>query len=132
MAHLITFKSGKFDVSGETPNPVNPIFGESVVNWLGAALRQSGYQASDAAPEDWGWYIDVRRGQDLYFVGASSDGDDVEGLREWTIQIHKPRTFMARLRGQRELSASDELTATIETVLRRDAAVSDMAVDKQA
>ena len=132
MAQLITFKSSTFDVAREAPNPVNPIFGESVVNWLRAALREAGYEVSDAAPEDWGWYIDVRRGPDLYFVGATSDGDVVEGTREWTVQIHKPRTFMARLRGQGALSASDELTATILTILRRDADVRDLAVDTQA
>jgi hypothetical protein len=34
MAHLITFTSSQFDVSVETPNPINPIAGEGVLKWL--------------------------------------------------------------------------------------------------
>jgi hypothetical protein len=34
MAHVMTFRSSKFDIATETPNPINPIAGESLLLWL--------------------------------------------------------------------------------------------------
>ena len=40
MAHIISFTTDRFDVSGERPNPINPIAGQSVLLWLaGRALE---------------------------------------------------------------------------------------------
>jgi hypothetical protein len=33
MTHLISFTADKFDATKETPNPTNPIAGESVLKW---------------------------------------------------------------------------------------------------
>ena len=59
MAHVVSFRSNKFDVSAETPNPINPIAGQSVLTWLRAELAKAQYTATEPDTEDWGWYIDV-------------------------------------------------------------------------
>jgi hypothetical protein len=41
MAHLITFSSTRFDGEAETPNPINPIAGEGVLQWLRDKLSDS-------------------------------------------------------------------------------------------
>jgi len=57
MAHLITFRTAKFDIRRETPNPINPIAGESVLPWLRESLKSRGYEADSPGTEDWGWCI---------------------------------------------------------------------------
>lgn len=54
MAHVFTFRSARFDTAAETPNPINPIAGQSVLLWLGEQLRGSPYTATTPAAEDWG------------------------------------------------------------------------------
>ena len=39
MAHVIRFRTDKFDVSKERPNPINPIPGESLLLWLRERAR---------------------------------------------------------------------------------------------
>jgi hypothetical protein len=46
MVHLVTFTSSQFDVAAETPNPINPIAGEGVLNWLREKLRSAGYDVT--------------------------------------------------------------------------------------
>src|ERR1041384_790635 len=54
LAHVSTFQSTTFDIASEPPNPINPIVGESILRWLRERLRQSPYETTDPAPEDWG------------------------------------------------------------------------------
>ena len=73
MAHVVSFSTGKFDVSTETPNPINPIAGQSILKWLRAELAKAQYTATEPDTEDWGWYIDVTGNDGSYLVGASAD-----------------------------------------------------------
>jgi hypothetical protein len=41
MAHLVSFRTAKFDVRGEDPNPINPIAGQSAL---------TGFESSSAKP----------------------------------------------------------------------------------
>jgi len=59
MSHVIYFTTGKFDISKETPNRINPIPGESVLNWFREKLADTQYQTTEPETEDWGWYIYV-------------------------------------------------------------------------
>ncbi len=55
MHHIITFKTTKFDVSKEKENPINPIYGYSLLDWLKDQLiERVEIESPDA--EDWGWY----------------------------------------------------------------------------
>jgi hypothetical protein len=91
MAPVNSFRTRKFDVTAETPNPVNPIAGQSVLSWLRAELAKAkaNYTATEPDTEDWGWYIGVT-GNDAstYLVGASADVDGSTPDVEWVIQVH--------------------------------------------
>jgi hypothetical protein len=133
MAHVITFRSARFDVASEPPNSINPIPGESVLRWLRDQLRGRPYETTDPATEDWGWYIDVRADGASYLVGASGDaGEDAAGQVDWTIQIEKHRTLGEKLRGANKLAADDALCALIERLVRHDAGASDVEVERGA
>ena len=131
MAHLITFTSSQFDVSAEAPNPINPIAGEGVLKWLREKLRGIGYEVTAAEPEDWGWYVYVRRLDVSYLVGASSDLDQPDP-REWTIQIHRERSLTDKLFGRNRLPDNDSLSVHIEAFIRDSNGAKDVRVDKSA
>jgi hypothetical protein len=52
--HLITFETSQFDPAGEKENPINPIAGQAVLQWLRKELTGK-YELSNPEPEDWGW-----------------------------------------------------------------------------
>lgn len=131
MTYVITFTSSVFDTSAETPNPINPIAGESVLKWLCEQLASNGYDITTPEPEDWGWYIYVKDKEVSYLVGASSDVDQPIP-REWTIQIHKQRSLTDKLMGRNKLASEDPLSACIEKIIRERVGVKDVRVNKSA
>jgi hypothetical protein len=131
MAHVISFHSTRFDVATETPNPINPIFGESVLRWLREKLDASGYETNEPAPEDWGWYVDVEGAGASYFVGASGDAaEDGSGRVDWTIQIDKHRSVKEKITGANTLATDDRLSALIERLVREDGGAAGVEVDR--
>lgn len=132
MAHLITFRTTRFDPAKESPNPTNPIAGQGVLGWLRQELNQTGYRCSEPATEDWGWYVDVEGQSGTYLVGASGDADGTGTDIEWAIQIHKHRSLREKLLGRNQLEPDDALSAEIERLVRSDASHHEISVDRQA
>lgn len=132
MPHLIAFKTARFDVRRETPNPINPIAGQSVLAWLRPQLVEAGYQATDPDSEDWGWYMDVKGASGAYLVGASADADSDEREIEWIVQIHKHRTLSDKMFGRNVMTDEDPLVALIERIVRADGQIIDVSVERDA
>lgn len=79
MTHLIKFSTAMFDISKEDPNPINPIAGQTVLQWMRAKLEGSGYNTTEPETEDWGWYIDVEgKGSSYRWVPADSPKDQLQ------------------------------------------------------
>jgi len=131
MAHVISFRSRKFDVMAETPNPTNPIAGQSVLRWLRAELGKAQYVATEPDTEDWGWYIDVTGNDGSYLVGASADADGSTPEVEWVIQVHKHRSMKDKLLGRNTMAMDDALVALIERIVRGDSQISEVSVDRE-
>lgn len=117
MAHVISFSTRKFDVSKETPNPINPIYGEAVLNWIREQLAGTPYTAGKPDTEDWGWYMSVEGDGGTYLVGASGEPEDTPEV-EWTVQVHKQRSFRDKLAGRNRLAGDDPLVALLERIVR--------------
>ena len=131
MAHVISFRTARFDTSMETADPINPIGGQGVLTWLREELANASYRCTDPDAEDWGWYIDVEGHGAAYLVGASADAD-AEGMdRDWTIQVHKNRSFREKLLGRNRMPADDPLSALIERLVRADSRHQQVSVDKE-
>lgn len=117
MAHLIEFKTAKFDPSKEPPNRINPIAGQSVLVWLRETALPS---ATEPDYEDWGWYMEVELGGTSYLIGSICY-EPAEGVigpeRDWLVQIHKSRSLLNRLLGKNKLEAGDPLVQKIITTL---------------
>ncbi len=109
MSQVIYFKTSLFDVSQEPENPINPIYGESLLRWLRIELSGQ-MELSEPAAEDWGWYSELRfNGQD-YLVGACAyfeEGDDPLQVIDWVFQLHKHRSFKEKLLGQNKMDTQD-------------------------
>ena len=131
MAHIISFRTRKFDVTKETPNPTNPIAGQSVLRWLRAELATSQYTGTEPDTEDWGWYIDVTGNDGSYLVGASADADGSTPEVEWVIQVHKHRSMKDKLLGRNTMAMDDALVALIERIVRGDSQISEVSVDRE-
>jgi hypothetical protein len=132
MAHLISFRTDRFDVSKETPTPINPIAGQSVLNWLREELAKAAYQSTEPDAEDWGWYIEVEGQSGSYVVGASADAEGSTSDVDWIVQVHKSRSLKEKLLGRNRMAADDPLFTRIESIVRADNRIKQVSVDKGA
>ena len=132
MAHVITFRSTRFDIRAEPPNPINPIGGKGVLDWLRKKLRENGWETTDPEAEDWGWYMDATLGDAAYLVGASGEAEADASEVHWTIQIHNRRSVLQRMTGKNKMSAADPLSARVESILRADGGAVGLEVEKEA
>ncbi len=132
MAHVITFTTSRFDVTKEPPNPINPIAGHGVLAWLRGELQKNQYRTTEPDAEDWGWYMDAHGGDASYMVGASGDAETGTADVEWTIQVHKRRSAMDKIRGRNAMAADDPLSAVIERILHADSSVTGITVDTES
>lgn len=131
MAHLITFRTAKFDPRAEPENPINPIAGHALLVWLRAALRDRGVECGEPDAEDWGWYFDASSHGATYLVGASGDPEPTsDGVIDWTIQLHRHRSLSDKLSGRNAHAADDALTSLVERLIRDEPAFSGVDVDR--
>jgi len=123
MAHIIEFKTAKFDPVKEPPNPINPIAGQSVLAWL----RQTALPTATVPEyEDWGWYMEVELEGVGYLVGSvcyDAEEGSAGADRDWLIQIHKNRSLLEKILGRNKLKANDPLVAKVVSALRSEPAI---------
>ena len=131
-AHVVSFRTSRFDVRSETPNPINPIAGESVLNWLRSELAKADYAATEPGTEDWGWYVDVRGNGASYLVGASADAESATPDIEWIVQVHKHRSLKEKILGQNKMAVDDPLVLLIESIVRSDPQMFEVSIDRNA
>lgn len=131
MAHLITFRTARFDPKAEPANPINPIAGHAVLVWLLEAVRAAGYEGGKPDAEDWGWYVDVTGPDATYLLGASGQRDDGDpDPIDWTIQIHRHRSLTDKLFGRNPHAADDPFTDLVERVVRAEPDFANVEVDR--
>ncbi len=131
MAHLITFRTSRFDPHAEPANPINPIAGHGVLVWLAESLRTAGYTSGEPDAEDWGWYVNVTGHDTTYLVGASGESEaDDDGEVDWSVQIHRQRSFSDKLLGRNAHEPDDALTAFIERMIRAEPSAAQVVVDR--
>ena len=127
MHPVIHFQSKLFDTSLEPENPINPIRGSSLLNWLRARVP-----AELAMPppetEDWGWYSQVNWHGRAYLVGSCAH-ESPDGNHEWVLQIDKHRSFKERLFGQAKMAADDPCFAFFKDLITQEPAFTDVSVE---
>jgi hypothetical protein len=132
MAHLITFATGKFDITKEAPNDINTIAGESVLKWIQHQLAGAGFTSTEPSMEDWGWYMNVDGSGASYLVGATGEPNRPSPDVDWTIQVHKNRSLMDKVTRKNKLSKDDPLFALLERLVRSEPDFRGIGVAKDA
>jgi hypothetical protein len=135
MAHVISFRTSRFDPTKERPNPINPIAGESVLIWLRENVFREPYSSTEPDAEDWGWYIDVQIDGESYLVGSCAQIDEEPEIGEeieWPLQIHKNRTFIEKLLGRNKMAVDDSLVSKVLDTFKNDAAFHHVTVERDA
>ena len=122
-ASVVRFTTALFDVARERPNPINPIFGESLLLWIAEKAKDEvAVPIPDA--EDWGWYADMDWKGRSYMLGASAADEEQNGQREWVLQIWKRRSVKERLLGQERMTGEDECVRYFRKMLERETSFS--------
>ena len=117
MPNLIQFDTTKFDFASDPPNPINPIFGESVLRWVKEALGAE-FEIGEPAAEDWGWYCDATRDGVVYLLGASAESNE-DGSWHVMIQVEPHRSMLDKLTGKK--APDDALApAIVEAAMAED------------
>lgn len=130
MARLFSFSSSLFDPAEEPENPINPIAGHAVLDWLAGKLEERGCVTSrPPAEEDWGWYLDVEMGAARYMIGSSGDSDLKNGSADWMLQVHKKRSIKDRLLGRNRLTEDEELLAVLTGILGDEPGIEEIQID---
>ena len=127
MHPVIHFHSTLFDLSREAVNPINPIRGASLLEWLRQRVPAS-LEMSSAEPEDWGWFSSVDWQGRLYMVGVCAH-ESPDGNHEWVVQFDKSRSFKERLLGRAKLSDDDPCVLFFRDLIAQEPAFVDVSVE---
>ena len=130
MAYLLFFTTDRFDVSGEKPNAINPIAGQTVLLWLREDLLKAQYRVTEPDTEDWGWYIHVEGADASYLVGASAEAADPTPIVAWIVQVHKNRSMKDKVLGRNKMATDDPLFALIEKIVRGDSRIEQVSITR--
>ena len=127
MAAVIRFTTNAFDITRERRNPINPIYGESLL----LCLRQKTMGRIPIArpePEDWGWYADIDWNGRSYMLGAAAMEEE-NGRREWVLQVIKHRTIKERLLRRERMGPEDPCAEFFRRILAAEPLFSDVSLD---
>jgi len=127
MTVVVRFSTSLLDPAGERPNPCNPIAGETLLRWIGERIGPPG-RLGEPVPEDWGWLADIDWNGSPTMLGASAS-EAVEGVREWVLQIIRPRPLLERLRGRGGFRSDDPLVIRIVEILSAEPAFTNLQVE---
>ena len=123
---ILRFQTDKFDVTKERENPINPIYGESLLLWLRDKVK-SQFDIPVPEAEDWGWYSQVNWKGRSYMLGASAE--DESGQYEWVFLIVKHRTLMEKIFGKEKMTSTDECVLFFRQLLEQEPAFRNLSVD---
>lgn len=121
MNQAIHFKTSMFDVSKEKDNPINPIYGLSLLEWLREELKGK-YEITKPDAEDWGWYSELEYEGNRYLIGACAyfeEGDNPTSEIEWVLQVDKYRSLKDKVFRKNRMSASDSCFAFFKELLEK-------------
>ena len=65
-------------------------------------------------------------------MGASAEAADPSPTVAWVVQVHKHRSMKDKVLGRNKLAADDPLFACIERLVRGDARIAQVTVERRA
>ena len=131
MKFTISLKTSMFDLSKEDENPINPIFGQSLLVWLKDKVSDSvEIEAPDA--EDSGWYSYIDWNGRKYLLGSTTyfeEGDDPSAEIEYIFQVDKVRSLKEKLVGREKMYLKDECFTYMKSVFESEHEINSVVVE---
>jgi hypothetical protein len=124
MHPVIHFQSRIFDLRSEPENPINPIHGSSLLDWLRPRIPNM----SDPSPEDWGWYSHLTLEGRSYLIGSCAH-ESPDGNHEWVLQIDKSRSLKEKLFGQAKMATTDPCFVLICGLIQQESGFTSISVE---
>ena len=124
MHPVIHFQSRIFDLSVEPENPINPIPGSSLLDWL----RERIPAMSAPSPEDWGWYAYLEEDGRNYLIGSCAH-ESSDGNHEWVLQIDKQRSLTEKLLGRGKMTSADPCFFLLHSLILQESGFTDVSVE---
>jgi hypothetical protein len=109
MSQTLVFKTTYFDISKERKNPINPIYGLSLLEWLRTEFKGK-IEISEPEAEDWGWYSELNYEGFRYQIGSHCEfetGDAPHQAQTWVFQVVKHRSLTDKILGRNKQEATD-------------------------
>ena len=133
MHYVISFETNNFDLDNEDENPINPIKGKSVGEWIVGLLKDDGIEATEVDAEDWGWYSYATYQGNKYLIGfigmpAESDNEAPEVM----VQIDKSRSFFESILGKNKMTEEDPFLIKIQEYIAGIKGVEKLEIMKSA
>lgn len=131
MAYTITFETSKFDVSKEIENPINPIYGYSLLIWFKNNCKEQ-IEISKPNAEDWGWYSICNYKDRNYILGASvyyKKGDNPTKKLKWVFQVEKDRSVIEKILRKEKMHKDDECLAYFYNILKSDKEIINIEIE---
>ncbi|KAB7765910.1 MULTISPECIES: hypothetical protein [unclassified Xanthomonas] len=130
MHPVIHFRSRLLEVSAEPENPINPIRGSSLLDWLRVRVGDA-MVLSEPDPEDWGWASEAECQGRTYLVGAYAE-EEVDGNHTWMLQIEKERSVWERLLGRHAMRDDDPCFARLHALIAAEPRFTDVVVERES
>lgn len=131
MNQAIYFKTSLFDVSKEKENPINPIYGLSLLQWLIKELTGK-LAISKPKAEDWGWCSELEYEGNRYLIGSSvffEQGDDPTAELEWVFQVDKHRSFIEKLLGKNKMKTTDSCLSFFKELFEKHPDIKEVKIE---
>ncbi|WP_372880764.1 hypothetical protein [Psychromonas sp.] len=130
MNQTIYFKTTMFDLAKEKKNPINPIYGASLLDWLREEL-QNQFEITAPDAEDWGWYSEFEYQGSRYLLGACAlfeEGDDPTRELEWVFQMDKYRSIAEKLMGKNKMTTEDSCFVFFKEMFEKQPQINEVKV----
>ena len=127
MHYMIRFTTSYFNISQEDENPINPIYGQSLLKWLKNQL-EGRVEMEKPAPEDWGWYTYTKWNGRKYMVG-SCVLENEDNSMEWILQLEKQRSIKEKLLGKEKMTMTDECLLFFKSIIESESEFKDIVVE---
>lgn len=115
MHYVISFESNQFDLDSEDENPINPIKGKSVGEWMTKLFENDGVEVTEVDAEDWGWYSYATYQENKYLIGfIGLPAESKNEAPEIIVQVDKSRSFFESILGKNKMSENDPLLPIIQ------------------
>ena len=129
MPYTITFESKRFDLSKEKENPIKPVRGISIGEWLAPVLTADGVEVTEIDAKDSGWDLYATLADRRYLVGfVGLPATDDDEAPELIISIDKQRSFIEQLSLKGKMDADDPLLVKICGIVEDQTDFSDVEV----